>query len=171
MTGRTGDPDQPGQSFRWPSDRLWQTVFPVENDCGYCGIAKVAEGQAKSMTQTNAVLGSPEYMSPEQCKGGGALIDAKSDIYSFGVILFRLLSGRLPFTADGIGALIGIKIGGGFSDGGYPESGIPEGFRTDSRVGSGLRLFMRSSAPRLTTSASVSRSSALMSCAAFSVGV
>ena len=55
------------------------------------GIAKVSsapQGINKADTQTDAVLGSPEYMSPEQCRGDRA-IDAKADLYSLGVMLFR----------------------------------------------------------------------------------
>lgn len=76
------------------------------------GIAKLgasSQGVNKSNTQTDAVLGSPEYMSPEQCKGG-VNIDQKADLYSLGVILFRLLSGRLPFNAEGVGALMAMHI-------------------------------------------------------------
>jgi serine/threonine-protein kinase len=76
------------------------------------GIAKLgasSQGTNKSNTQTDAVLGSPEYMSPEQCKGG-VNIDPKADMYSLGVIMYRLLSGRLPFNAEGVGALMAMHI-------------------------------------------------------------
>jgi serine/threonine protein kinase len=67
------------------------------------------QGVSKADTQTDAVLGSPEYMSPEQCRGDRA-IDAKADIYSLGVMMFRMLAGRLPFQAESIGALMGMHI-------------------------------------------------------------
>lgn len=76
------------------------------------GIAKLnssSQGTNKSNTQTDAVLGSPEYMSPEQCKGG-VNIDQKADMYSLGVILYRMVSGRLPFNAEGVGALMAMHI-------------------------------------------------------------
>ena len=66
-------------------------------------------GENKSNTQTDAVLGSPEYMSPEQCKGGVS-IDQKADLYSLGVMMYRMLSGRLPFNAEGVGALMAMHI-------------------------------------------------------------
>src|SRR5690625_1557385 len=50
---------------------------------------------ATSLTQTNSVLGSVHYLSPEQARGGYAT--KKSDIYSLGIVLFELLTGRLPF--------------------------------------------------------------------------
>jgi len=62
------------------------------------GIAKVDGTTKEGLTETGVVLGSPEYMSPEQ--GTGRKMDARSDIYSLGVVAYRMLSGRLPFDAD-----------------------------------------------------------------------
>ncbi|MFS0782353.1 Stk1 family PASTA domain-containing Ser/Thr kinase [Bacillus sp. 1P06AnD] len=53
---------------------------------------------ATSITQTNAVLGSVHYLSPEQARGGMA--NKKSDIYSMGIVMFELLTGRLPFSGE-----------------------------------------------------------------------
>lgn len=53
---------------------------------------------ATSITQTNSVLGSVHYLSPEQARGGMAT--RKSDIYSLGIVMFELLSGRLPFSGE-----------------------------------------------------------------------
>jgi|APFre7841882590_1041340.scaffolds.fasta_scaffold07026_3 serine/threonine-protein kinase len=65
------------------------------------GIAKMA---SSSKTQTNIVLGTPTYMSPEQI--AGKKVDGRSDIFSLGVVLFEMLSGRPPFTADNLSALL-----------------------------------------------------------------
>ncbi|WP_067730877.1 Stk1 family PASTA domain-containing Ser/Thr kinase [Oceanobacillus damuensis] len=53
---------------------------------------------ATSLTQTNSILGSVHYLSPEQARGGMAT--KKSDIYSMGIVLFELLTGRLPFSGQ-----------------------------------------------------------------------
>lgn len=53
---------------------------------------------ATTITQTNAVLGSVHYLSPEQARGGMA--NKKSDIYSLGIVMFELLTGRLPFSGE-----------------------------------------------------------------------
>jgi len=65
------------------------------------GIAKMA---SSSKTQTDLVLGTPTYMSPEQI--AGKKVDGRSDIFSLGVVLFELLTGRPPFTADNLSALL-----------------------------------------------------------------
>ena len=51
---------------------------------------------ASNVSQVGVVLGTPEYLSPEQATG--ARVDARSDLYSFGVLAYRVLCGRLPFA-------------------------------------------------------------------------
>ncbi len=60
------------------------------------GLAKLAHPQGGSITGTNDVFGSPEYMAPEQLKAS-KMVDARADIWSLGVTLFQLLTGKSPF--------------------------------------------------------------------------
>src|SRR3982751_1632194 len=71
------------------------------------GVAKILaspDGASSVKTRTGSLMGTPLYMSPEQCKGAGVL-DHRTDIYSLGVILFEMISGRPPFNAEGVGEL------------------------------------------------------------------
>lgn len=65
------------------------------------GVARLADA---SRTRTGVILGTPTYMSPEQLSGQH--VDGRTDLYSLGVTLFQLLTGRLPCEADSLGALM-----------------------------------------------------------------
>jgi hypothetical protein len=64
------------------------------------GVAKLLEGgsRAPSVTAQGVVVGTPEYMSPEQARGDA--LDARSDIYAMGVLLFHLMTGKVPFDSS-----------------------------------------------------------------------
>lgn len=62
------------------------------------GIAKLAGDKGSAKTRTGVPMGTPYYMSPEQCRG--AKIDHRTDIYSLGVVIHQLVTGVLPFVAD-----------------------------------------------------------------------
>jgi len=94
------------------------------------GIAKVLDfGADESVsdstavrTRTGLMMGTPHYMSPEQCRGAGA-VDSRSDIYSLGCILFKMMCGRPPFIGEGAGEILGAHQ--------YLEAPHPQTFAPD----------------------------------------
>jgi serine/threonine-protein kinase len=74
------------------------------------GIAKVLEPDGEVLkTTTGAILGTPTYMSPEQCRGVGNVTE-KADVYSLGAMLYQMIAGRPPFVGQGSGDLIAMHI-------------------------------------------------------------
>ncbi len=71
------------------------------------GLAKLTQGEEKvsHKTRTGSVMGTPYYMAPEQCEGK-ANIDHRADLYSLGIILFEMLTGKVPFGGEGYGEII-----------------------------------------------------------------
>jgi serine/threonine protein kinase len=74
------------------------------------GIAKLTDTSPdRQRTQTGMVMGTPLYMSPEQCHGAGS-VDHRADIYSLGCMLFHLIAGRPPFESKGSGELLAMHL-------------------------------------------------------------
>ena len=81
-------------------DNVMLAKFRDGSDCVKVvdfGIAKAAGVEAQKVTKTGLVIGTPEYMSPEQIAGDP--LDGRSDIYSLGLVAFNILTGRLPFPS------------------------------------------------------------------------
>jgi serine/threonine-protein kinase len=74
------------------------------------GIAKLQQSANDSVkTRTGTLMGTPIYMSPEQCRGTKT-VDHRSDIYSLGIIFFEMLCGQPPFVSEGFGELVNMHL-------------------------------------------------------------
>ena len=95
------------------------------------GLARLRGAPGRDATQANVVVGTPNYMAPEQTVGGG-LIDARTDIYAAGVVLFEMITGERPFQADDTLALLGMHRAA-------PIPGLAERLPPDVQLPHGLQ--------------------------------
>ncbi|MBA2628162.1 MAG: serine/threonine protein kinase, partial [Gemmatimonadales bacterium] len=72
------------------------------------GIARSSSGEAAGLTRVGEVVGTPQFMSPEQASGDS--IDGRSDLYSLGVVAFCAATGRVPFDAESTPAILAMQI-------------------------------------------------------------
>jgi len=89
------------------------------------GIAKLcgSMNDSSARTRTGVLLGTPQYMSPEQCLGVSGTIDHRTDIYALGTILYEMLCGQVPFVSEGIGEILICQV---FEDPPSLRSRLPE---------------------------------------------
>ena len=89
------------------------------------GVAKFIEGkEGNTLTSSGAGIGTPEYMAPEQCLG--KKVDARTDVYALAIVLYELLTGRKPYTADTPMGVIHKQISDPLPHPAQFTSGIPE---------------------------------------------
>jgi serine/threonine-protein kinase len=91
-----------------------ENLFVCKEKAGYADFVKIIDfgvskfnkmgGEGLSMTRTGAVMGTPYYMSPEQARG--SQVDARSDLYAMGVILYEAVTGQVPFHAETFNELL-----------------------------------------------------------------
>jgi eukaryotic-like serine/threonine-protein kinase len=93
------------------------------------GTSEPSVSQAPTGTGYGVVLGTPAYMSPEQAAGQTETLDTRTDIWSFGCVLFEMLSGRRPFPGDSAAATLGSVLGSEPDWNALPKT-IPEALRS-----------------------------------------
>jgi len=100
---RHHDPDPQSRSIRAPPRRDPPRLKPhnvIVDDAGHVKVTDfgIARAGASDMTETGSIMGTAQYLSPEQAQGHA--VSASSDLYSVGVVLYELLTGRVPFDAE-----------------------------------------------------------------------
>src|SRR6185295_18592961 len=114
-------------------------------DFGVAKLGSEIDAFVSHKTRTGALLGTPLYMSPEQCLGVRE-VDYRTDMYSLGCIFFEMLCGSPPFFSEGFGALLNMHINQPPDAPSRRNPNVPEGI--DAAV---LRLMAKDAAARFTT--------------------
>ena len=138
---------KPDNIFLIPNELM---PFGVQAKLLDFGIAKLADERAAFKTQTGSLIGTPAYMSPEQCMGRSD-VDHRTDLYALGCILFHVLCNRPPFVCEGgAGAMIAAHLRDPAPD---PRTFNP--YVSDVLAAIVLRLLEKEPAARLQSAAEV----------------
>jgi eukaryotic-like serine/threonine-protein kinase len=100
---------KPDNLYLVPDERDAALEMVKVLDFGIAKLGQQASNTSSVRTRTGSVMGTPAYMSPEQCRGTRE-IDHRTDIYALGVILFEMLCGRPPFLSEGFGEMVHLHI-------------------------------------------------------------
>jgi serine/threonine-protein kinase len=94
------------------------------------GISKVTStgSDNPALTKAAVMMGSPSYMSPEQMVAAGS-VDVRADVWALGVVLYELLTGRLPFIAETMPELVGMILQGGYTPISVQRPDVPPGLQ------------------------------------------
>ncbi|MBW3672065.1 MAG: serine/threonine protein kinase [Acidobacteria bacterium] len=124
----SGAPDVPstaGDDHTIVHPRADETATLVRDHSGPTGTG--AQSSSPAITVAGSVIGTPAYMSPEQCRGDA--LDPRSDIYSLGVVAYQMLTGERPFTGNTV-QLISMHLNDSPPDLHGKRSDLPEGVTT-----------------------------------------
>jgi eukaryotic-like serine/threonine-protein kinase len=127
------------------------------------GIARALRGGGDALTQTGLTVGTPAYMSPEQASGG--TVDARTDVYSLGSVLYEMLAGEPPFTGPSAQAIVARRL----TEPVRPLRGVRESVPEPLEVAV-LKALARAPADRYATAADFSRALAAATGASTPVG-
>jgi serine/threonine-protein kinase len=100
---------KPDNLFLVPDNRDTSSELVKVLDFGIAKLGQQGSNTSSVRTRTGSVMGTPAYMSPEQCRGTRE-IDHRTDIYALGVILFEMVCGRPPFVSEGFGEMVHLHI-------------------------------------------------------------